>query len=53
MDFKRFSVSTRLYSGFALVLLFLAVLTGFAIQRMGQINWRVEKIVLYNKYGDC
>jgi methyl-accepting chemotaxis protein len=48
MDFRRFSVSTRLYSGFALVLLFLAVLTGFAIQRMGQINWRVEKIVLYN-----
>jgi len=48
MDFRRFSVSTRLFSGFALVLLFLAVLTGFAIQRMGQINHQVEKIVLYN-----
>jgi len=48
MDFERFSVSTRLFSGFALVLLFLVVLTGFSIQRMGQINHQVEKIVLYN-----
>jgi methyl-accepting chemotaxis protein len=48
MDFRRYSVSTRLFSGFALVLLFLAVLTGFSIQRMGQINGQVEKIVLYN-----
>lgn len=48
VDFRRFSVSTRLFSGFLLVLLFLVVLTGFAIQRLGQINGQVEKIVLYN-----
>ena len=48
MGFKRMSVSSRLFTGFAIVLLFLVVLTGFAIQRMSQINQLVEKIVLYN-----
>lgn len=48
MGFKRMSVSRRLFTGFAIVLLLLAVLTCFAIQRMSQINQLVEKIVLYN-----
>ncbi len=48
MNLTRYSVSVRLFSGFAIVLLFLVVLSGFAIQRMAQVNGLVEKIVLFN-----
>ncbi|MBT0568879.1 MCP four helix bundle domain-containing protein [Curvibacter sp. CHRR-16] len=48
MDWKRLSVAARLYAGFAVVLLFLVVVTGFSIQRMGQLNGHVVQIVQVN-----
>lgn len=48
MNKTRVTVATRLYAGFAVVLLFLVVITGFAIQRMGQLNGHVVQIVKVN-----